>query len=128
MQKRWTNRNIDLTLLTNRIGSFFKERDFEAIKGEIATGFNILAEDSPHFKLDGYVDVKIEGKPEDFAVKIELCRSKKRLYFPPMLLTMLGGGYFLSKRLRAQEDWEKLENEFWKYVENATSQLSNTSK
>jgi hypothetical protein len=129
MQKRWMNRNIDLALLTNHVGSFFKERDFEAIKGETATGYNILAEDSPHFKLNGYVNVKIEGKPEDFTVKLELCGDQKGRAFAPILLTtMLVGGYFLSRKLRAQEDWTKLENEFWKYLDYATSHLNDTSE
>jgi len=74
MEKRWTDKNTDLATLTDRIGDFFKERDFEAIKGEIPSGYSILAENSPKFRLDGYVSVAIEGKPDDLSVKLELTK------------------------------------------------------
>jgi hypothetical protein len=119
MEKRWTNKNVDLTLLTTRIGDFFKERDFEAMKGKTATGYQILAEDSPIFRLGGFVSVTIEGKPDDFTVKLELCQKEKKRSFAPILLTtMFLGGYFLKSRLRSEEDWMKLEKEFWRYLGN----------
>jgi hypothetical protein len=118
MEKRWTNKNVDLALLTARIGNFFKERDFEAVKGETATGYHIFAEDSPHFRLDGCVSVTIEGKPDDFIVKLELFKEgKKRSFTPILLTTMFLSGYFLTKKLRSEEDWMRLEKEFWKHLD-----------
>jgi hypothetical protein len=129
MEKRWTNKNVDLALLTTHVGSFFKEKDFEAIKGKTPTGYHILAEDSPHFRLDGYVNVTIEGKPEDFIIKLELCRDGKKHSFAPVLLTtMFLGGYFLSKKLRSEEDWMKLQKEFWRHLDNIMLQLNNSTK
>jgi hypothetical protein len=128
MKKRWTNKNVGLTLLTTHIGTFFKERDFEAIKGEKPMGFHIFAENSPNFRLDGYVSVTIEGKPDDFIVKLELCnKGKKRSLTPILLTTMFLGGYFLSKRLRSEEDWMKLENEFWRHLDNIIPYLNNST-
>ena len=119
MEKRWTDKNVDLTMVTTRIGSFFKERDFEAIKGETSTGYHIFAENSPNFKLVGCVSVSIEGKPEDFVVKFEPCnKGKKRSLTPILLTTMFGGGYFLTRRLKSEEEWVRLEKEFWKHVDN----------
>lgn len=128
MKKRWTNKNVDLALLTTHTGIFFKERDFEAIKGEKPTGFHIFAENSPRFRLDGYVSVTIEGKPNDFTVELELCnKRKKRTFIPILLTTMFLGGYFLSKRLRSEEDWMKLEKEFWKHLDNIMLYLNNST-
>lgn len=129
MQKNWVEKNVDLAELTTRIGDFFKEKDFEAIKGETSTGHQILAADSPYFKISGYVNVTIEGKPNDFFVRLEPCGKDKRP--PPMsifLTTMFGGGYFLSRRLKSQEAWMKLEKEFWRYVENAVLHLTNSAE
>lgn len=129
MQRNWTKKNVDLALLTTRIGDFFKEKDFEAIKGEIPTGYQILAEDSPYFKIQGYVSVTIEGKPEDFTVKLDHCGNKKRHFrFSIFLLSMLGGGYFISQRLKAEEAWIKLEREFWRHVENAVLHSTNSAE
>lgn len=119
MEKRWMNKGVDLASLTTKIGNFFKERDFEAIKGQTAKGYNIFAENSPQFKLNGYINVTIEGKPNNFIVKLELCQKEKRLFLAPTLLTtMFFGGYLLLKRLKLEEDWIRLEKEFWNYVDN----------
>lgn len=127
MEKTWTNKNVDLALLTTQIGNFFKEKDFNAIKGETQTGYQILAEDSPHFTLDGYVCVTIEGNPNRFAVKLEPGRKERKFSnLPDRLTTMFIGGYFLTRRLRAQEDWMTLEKEFWRHVDNAMLYLNNS--
>jgi len=127
MEKRWTNKNVDLVLLATQIGNFFKERDFEVIKGETPTGYHIFAENSPDFKLVGYVSVAIEGKPNDFAVKLELCNEgKKRSLAPVLLTTMFLGGYFLTRRLRSEEDWMKLEKEFRTHLDNVMLYLGNS--
>lgn len=119
MEKRWTNKNVDLASLADRIGDFFKERDFEAVKGETATGYQILAEDSPSFRLGGCVSVAIDGKPDDFMVKLELTtKEKKRSLTPILLTTMLLSGYFLKARLRSEEDWMRFEKEFWRHLDN----------
>jgi len=127
MEKRWTNKNVNLALLTTHIGNFFKEKDFEAIKGETSEGYHIFAEDSPYFTLDGYVSVTIEGKPDDFIVKLELCKKGKRRPFTHGLLTrMFLSGYFLSRKLRSEEDWMKLEKGFWSHLDNIILYLNNS--
>lgn len=129
MQTNWTKKNVDLALLTTRIGDFFKEKDFEAIKREIPTGYQILGEDSPYFKIQGYVSVTIEGKPEDFVVKLDHCGIKKKhSWLSPFLLSMLGGGYLISQRLKSKEAWIKLEREFWRHVEKTVQHLTNSAE
>jgi len=129
MQRSWKRRNVDLALLTTRIGDFFKERDFEAVKGQTPTGYQILAEGSPYFRLQGYVGVTIEGRPEDFAIKLDLCTKRnKRFRLPPSLLSMFGGGYFLLQAMKSDEAWMKLEKEFWQHMENAVLHLTNTAE
>lgn len=119
MEKRWTCKNIELAWLSEHIGKYLKEKNFEAIKGQTSEGYYIFAENSPHFRLDGHVSVAIEGKPDDFTVKLELCRERKRnLYVPVIFTTLLVGGYFLNRTLRSEEHWVKLQKEFWRRVEN----------
>jgi hypothetical protein len=130
MHKNWKEKNVDLALLTTRIGDFFKAKDFEAVKGGIPTGYQIFAEDSPYFKIIGYVSVTVEGKPDDFTVELELCTDKKKRSLPHsvFLESMLFGGYFISRRLKSEESWLMLGKEFWGHVENAVLQLTNSAK
>jgi len=129
MQKSWKGKNIDLALFTTQIGEFFKAKDFEAIKGKIPNGYQIFAEDSPYFKVDGYVSVIVEGKPDDFVVKYDLCTGKEKRAFPHSLFleTMLLGGFFLKRKLKSEEGGLRLEKEFWRHVENIVLRLSNSA-
>jgi len=130
MRKNWKEKNVDLALLTTGIGDFFKEKDFEAIKGEMPTGYQILAQDSPHFKIIGYVSATVEGNPDDFTVDFELNEEKKKHSLPRSIFleSMIFGGYLLSRKLKSEESWWKLEKEFWSHVENAVLQLTNSAK
>lgn len=130
MQRNWKEKNVDLALLTTRIGDFFKMKDFEAIKGETSTGYEILAQDSPHFKIIGCMSVTVEGKPNDFTVGLELRTDKKNHVLPRSIFfeSMIFGGYLMSRKLKSEEAWMKLEKEFWRHVENVVLQLSNSAK
>lgn len=120
MRRRITDQNINLASLVDSLVEFFTKRDFEATKGETENGFEILAYDSPHYKLEGYSDVTVEGDRNDFTVSLELHKESERRYPSRsiFLTTMLGGGYFLLKRLKSDETFLKLEKEFWAHVEN----------
>jgi len=128
MERRWVAKNVDLELLTNSIVDFLKTLDFEIVSGETASEYAIFAGDSPHFQIDGYVSVTIQGKPEDFTVKMELNKGEKKrsLFIPPLLMTMIGAGFLLSRRFKSEEAWLKLEKEFWRRLENIVVQLSDS--
>jgi hypothetical protein len=121
MRRRLTDQNLNLASFTDILGEFFVKKDFEVIKGETEKGFKIIAYDSPNFKLDGSADVTIEGEKNDFTVSLDFCKESDKHDSPVrsiFLTTMLGGGYFLLKRLKSEETFLKLEKEFWAYVEN----------
>ena len=130
MQKNWKEKNVDLEFLITHIGDFFKVNDFEAVRGEIPTGYQIFARDSLYFRIRGYVSVTVEGKPDDFTIEFKLCTGKKEgtLHRYLFLESMLVGGFFLLRRLKSEEAWLELEKEFWRYAENAVLQLSNSAK
>jgi hypothetical protein len=130
MQRRWEGKSVNSELLTTRIGDLFKVKDFEAIKGKTSTGYQILAENSPYFKIDGYARVTVEGTPDDFGVSFDLCTDRKKPAFLPSVLleAMFFGGYFIKRRTESAEDWLKLEREFWRHVENVVLQLTNSAK
>jgi hypothetical protein len=130
MHKNWKDKNVDLALLTTCIGDFLRVKDFEAVKGTVPTGYQIFAENSPYFKINGCVSVTVEGTPENFTVNFELCMDKKKRGLPHSIFleSMFLGGYFIRKRLKSEEAWLKLEKEFWNHAENAVLRLSNSAK
>ncbi len=130
MQRRYTDQSVNLALLTDALVEFLVKRDFEATKGETDKGYEILAHDSQLFKLDGYADVTVEGEKNDFTVSLELQKASKDRppARSPMLTTMLGGGYFLLKRLKSDEAFLKLEKEFWTHVENTVLSMKGSAE
>lgn len=129
-RRNWNGKNVDLELLTTHIGDFFKIHDFEAIKGETPTGYQILAENSPHFRMQGYICVTIDGEPNDFTVTIEKSTDKNKVNVPRFMFIeqMLFGGYLTLRKLKSNEAWLKLEEELWRHIENSVLQLTNSSK
>lgn len=128
MQKNWTNKHVDLEMLIDAIGEFFKAKDFEAVKTQTENGYQILAGDSTHYKFTGAVTLTLEGKPENFSINVELAHEKKRsLPASIMLITMFGGGYFLTKQLKSDEEWIRFERDLWAYIDAAVVNLTGTA-
>jgi hypothetical protein len=129
MQRRWVGKNVNLAALTSHIGDFFKTRDFEAIRGETSNGYQILASNSPHFRLEGHVSVSIDGNPGDFVVEFDLCNGQKRRDYllPNPITRMFIGGYLSLRKMKSEETWTKLEKELLQYVENAVLGLAGSS-
>ncbi len=129
MERKWSKSNVDLELLTVKLGDFFKERKFEVIGEKTPTNYQITASNSSLFKLLGTVNVTIEGEPDDFTIKMKLQERRKRYSgFGSLLLGMLGGGILLKQEAESDEALFKLEKEFWQYVENTVLNLANTAK
>jgi hypothetical protein len=128
-ERKWTMNNIDLDQFTLKIGDFFGERDFEVVRDKIPTGYQILSGNSSRFKLIGHVSVTVEGKPDDFTIKLELVEKKRRYSkYGSFLLSLLGGGILMRQEAESMDAWMKLQKEFWPYVENLVSELTGTAK
>lgn len=128
MERTWVMKNVDLTLLTIRLGDFFKERKFEVLGEKTPTNYQISAQNSSSFKLLGFVNVTIEGEPNNFVIKLELNETRRRYAKYSALLKIFGGGYLALQEVKSDEAWMKLEKEFWPYAENSILNLTNTAK
>lgn len=108
---------VDLQSLATCVCNFFEKLDFEILKESTCEGFEIIAADSPFYKMSGYVNVTIKGQQDNFVVSLDFCGDKESRRFSILFETMFGGGYWLLQRLKSNEAWFKLEREFWKYLD-----------
>lgn len=128
MDRCWIDKNIDLTLLATGIHAFLENYFKDVRKEDVGNGFKIFAERSPFFNSNEYIDVLIEGHPNNFTIKLNFCRKKKSGFIvAPLLLSIFGGGYLFLKRLKSQENWIHFENEFWRFIENCLLRLANSA-
>jgi len=131
MEKQWLGQNIDLNQLSVYVEDFFKDKGFVTRRHESKEEYVITW--APQ-RVDGVsrsvynaVKLKISGRPEDFVIDMvasEATRSSIRL---GMLTSPLGGGYITLQSIRLRETLEKLENEFWIYIEEKIAIMASQS-
>jgi hypothetical protein len=125
MQRRWTGQNVDLSLLSDEVDDFFKSRDFVTEKSESVGERKILLKPKyPTVKLEDYMSVRIVGEPNDFTVDLKASELTTRPVRMGLLTKSLGGGYSLLRSLKLKEELEKMEKEFWIFVEDKVAQMA----
>lgn len=129
MQKKWIRNNLDLSLLSDYIEEFFTRRQFRTKKTESAREITITVLPSHStVGLKEPISVRIFGDSDDLKVDLKASELTSRSIRLGMLTKPLGGGYFLLKSLKLQEELEKLEKEFWIYVEDRVAQLTGSAQ
>lgn len=128
MQKRWTGQNVDLNSLSDGVDDFFKSRGFLTNKSESAGEHKILLRPKySTIKLEEPISVRIVGDPGNFVIDLRASELTTRSVRMGMLTKSLGGGYYLLRSLKLREELEKLENEFWIFVEDKVAQLARSA-
>jgi len=124
MEDRWTGKNIDLDLLSQFIVQFFKEKKFITFLQRKSKEYVIVAVPKRSHKIVEKIFVYVRGKPEDFSVKFVSGARSRSFVRLGTFLTFLGGGFLVLKGLESQEKLEKLEKEFWRYIDIVIWQLA----
>jgi hypothetical protein len=113
VQTNWKDLNVNLQNLLQVMIQFFESKQFNNVTAlQTEKGYQLIAGDSKHYKMENDVSVTIEGKPDDFTVTLTSCREDKNPPLPLILMSMFGGGYFLLKNFRSEEAMQKLERDF----------------
>lgn len=126
MSKRWVGRNLDLGSLSRYIEDFLEDKGFETGKRELSGGYIVEGVSWQQRDLLVKVVVRISGNPNDFSVELGGDEgTHTRLYnvFGP-LMTLFGGGFLLSRNLKKREILDRLEREFFVFVEEKVDLLA----
>ena len=143
MQKRWTGKNVNLNLLSERVESYFKNKGFMTKRTESEGELILLlvpqhTEDvrktmmtktagtqTPQYapNVKG-MTAKIIGDPNDFTIEFTPSEITRRSIWLGMLTKIFGGGYLILQSLKLREALEKLEREFSIYIEDEIANLA----
>lgn len=124
MRRRWLGKNVDLALLSDLVEGFLSRRGFKTRKDTSAEGYTLLAAPLRVCDVREDVTVKVFGDSKDFEVEF-LSSEKSRLSVRTgYLTTLFGGGNLLLKGLKLYEALEKMEKEFWLYLEETVARLT----
>lgn len=127
MKDQWFKSNVDLRLLSESLGRYFVDNNFETKLEEVGSCFKIEAA-NPQFK----VKVRVFGVPDDFVV--EFVPSKKTRGFSSVgmilgyLTSAFGGGGLVVMDARVQEAVGVFEDLFWEYVDKQVAELGGSAR
>ena len=129
MQKKWTQMNVDLGVLSSHVEDFFKDKGLLTRKEQSNREYTVFwAPKRGGINTSKVPKVRISGDPNDFTVEVVASELTNRQIRLGLLTKPVGGGYFLLKGLRLREALEKIESDFWAYLEPEITRLTNSAK
>jgi hypothetical protein len=130
MQRVWTNRNVDLALLKQKVQEFFQDNDFDTVTSEYENVYHLAASGSSNYTINGQIEVTIRGTPQDILVELEhQSKGKQKKYSMPMTLTIfMGAGILLRDEFKSDEAFLKLKKDFWTFLDRTVNSLTNSAE
>jgi hypothetical protein len=129
MQRRWRGKNVDLDQLSDCVEDFFTGRSLLPTRTQTAEERTISwFPGHTGARLKEPVAVGITGKPADFTVDLKASELTAGSIRIGMLTKPFGGGHLLLKAVKLKEELERLENEFWIFVEEKIDQLAGSAQ
>jgi len=127
MESRYTNRDVDLSLLSKWVERFFKKKGFSTIREEETGGYRIVAKPTYVHDVVGRITVPVSGNSNDFVVKFFSGMRSSVLTKYGGLTTLFGGGILFLRGIKSQEAEERLERNFWIYVDEKINFLTGSA-
>jgi len=128
MQKRWTQKNVDLNKLAGYAEDFFKDKGFATRKYESMREHTILWAPPRDKNMSNATKVRISGNPNDFVIEITAMERSRRPMLLGLLTKSIGGGYLILQDLKLREALEKIESEFWVFIEDKIANLTDSAE
>jgi hypothetical protein len=125
MQGQWTGKNVDLALLSELIEDFFRGKGFKITKDRIASEYTISARPQRGVGILERVIVRVLGDSNDFLIEFSTSGRSRSAVKLGFITTMFGGGSLVLRGLKSQEALEKIEKDFWIFIEGTIAHLTN---
>jgi hypothetical protein len=127
VEDHWQGKNVDLSLLSEKVTQFFSEKQFAITTGRNREGCVVTALPKSFHGISEEISVHVLGRSDDFSVKFIAGSHSNNLVRYGTLLSLIGGGFLVSKGLKSLEEIEKLEKKFWVYLDETIWQLEGSS-
>lgn len=121
MKYKWIDKNVDLNNLTESIEHFLKDKRFTTLRENSGHSRQILGIYRNTDRRLMKVVVKVSGTPDSCVVELKAGEKVRSILKLSSLVSFFGGGQFLLKGYESAEFYRKIEEEFWRYVENRLS-------
>ncbi|HEX69244.1 MAG: hypothetical protein ACTSV7_02880 [Candidatus Baldrarchaeia archaeon] len=112
MRTRWIGKNVHADVILDNIKEFFERKGFTILIKESAEKISVLVQKKDY----PLILINMWGSPNDFFIEFQ-CRNFPLGKYFSSFLTLLGTGFLVSKWLKREELCQKIEDEFWKFVD-----------
>jgi len=117
MKDSWKGKNINLSLLTDRIMQFFILKGFKVSLKKKKGKYSIIAIPQRFHEITEKVSVNVLGESDNFTIEFVAGSFSRALVLHAPFLSLILGGYLVKKGITSLEKLEALEKEFWSYVD-----------
>ena len=128
MDKHFTTRNVNLSLLSEWVEAFFKKKEFRTTKEAAEGGFKIVARPTYVHEIVDVITVLVSGTPNDYTVKFYIGVRSEALMRIGQLASLFGLGVLFLRGVKSDEAGERLEKDFWVLIEEKTDFLAGSAK
>jgi len=126
MLDRWVGTKVDLKLLSENLVQFFEKKGFSSVVDQKSSNeYRVIAVPGRASDILGTVSVSIRGELEGLVIEFAADSGSGHFRgFLGFFATLFGGGVLVLKDLKSQEELERLEREFWLFVDKKIDSLS----
>lgn len=124
MKYRWLNKDIDVFSVEGAVKAFLELKEFKTLVSEDQHSKKIIGITRNAEGLKK-VMISIEGSPRDIVVSFLASETSQLMSKFSPVFNFFGGGAFTLKGLKQREFYEKIEDEFWTYLEEFIAANSN---
>ena len=116
MRRRWVGKDFSIGRLQDLVEDFFQSRGFNTRMEESSRRCMFSALPPKGSVIRETINIEISIGPDSLEIDFIAGRKTNSSIKLGMLTTLLGGGGILLRGLRSQEAVDRLENDFWRYL------------
>jgi len=131
MRYRWTRKSVGVEALVSIVESFFADRGFTKISGSSGNkGKQVMRFGTREGDTVRSVEVSVCDIPDGFEIEFATDQSAETLAKMGVFTTLYGVGVFINGKLRHLNPrfYERLEADFWDFVESRINNVEKDTK
>jgi len=112
-----------LQRLAQTVKNYYLRRNLKVKETVLEDGYSIRIIPT-RLPTSGVMSVIIRGTPDDFVIETRATEDEDRAVKVGLMTSIFGGGSLVLRNIKAREQMEKMEREFWSTIEEMVRSLT----
>jgi hypothetical protein len=127
MEKEWKNLGVDLQRLAHTIEGHYSRRNMKVKTTALENGY-LIRVIVTELRGPYAMSITVHGTPDDFTIETRATEDQDKAVKLGLMTTILGGGSLVLRNIRAREQTEKMEQEFWSTIEETIRSVTSLKR